>query len=99
MMDQLLVRRIVYYNTYYNCYVFIGRTNDYNPEPRDVEIPAGKTRVTFNVSVNNDDTFEGNENFTLTVNVSLPTGIMVGEPELTTVIIVDDDCECLLLSL
>ena len=78
--------------------MFIGRSNDYNPEPHDVEIPAGETRVTFTVSVNNDDIFEGNENFTLSINVSLPTGIMVGEPGQATVIIVDDDRECLVFT-
>ena len=47
----------------------------------------------FNVSINDDDMFEGNENFTLAIDVSLPTGIMVGDPRQATVIIVDDDSE------
>lgn len=78
--------------------MFLGRTNDYNPEPRDVEITVGETRVTFSVSVNDDDMFEGNENFTLAINVSLPAGIMVGDTGVTTVIIVDDDRECLVFT-
>ena len=47
----------------------------------------------FNVSINDDDMFEGYENFTLAIDVSLPTGIMVGDPSQATVIIVDDDSE------
>ena len=34
---------------------------------------------------------EGNENFTLTIDPSLPTGVSVGTPDVATVTIVDDD--------
>ena len=68
-------------------------TDDYDPKPYNVEVPAGETRVTFNVSINDDNMFEGNENFILAIDVSLPTGIMVGDPRQATVIIVDDDSE------
>ena len=52
------------------------------------------TNVTFDIAINNDDVYEGNENFMLTINLStLPTGVTVGNPDQATVTIVDDDCK------
>ena len=50
------------------------------------------TSVPFKVSVNDDDILEENENFVLTINQSLlPSGVGIGNPNLTTVIIMDND--------
>ena len=55
------------------------------------------TRVSFNISINNDDTFEDNETFTLIINTSsLPSHVIVGSPGQATVTIVDDDCKLFL---
>ena len=71
---------------------FVG--GDYNSGNYTVEIPASRSVVSFNVSITDDNVFEGNENFTLSLTVPLSTeGILVGEPRRTTVIIIDDDCE------
>ena len=51
------------------------------------------TSVPFNVSINDDNIFEENENFTLTINSLLPTGVMVGNSGQATVTIVDNDCK------
>ena len=51
--------------------------------------------VPFSVSINDDNIFEDNENFNLTINSSLPTGIMVGNPGQVTMSIVDNDCKLL----
>ena len=67
---------------------------DYGSGPYTVTFPAGVTSVPFNVSINDDMIFEGNENFTLTINSSsLPTGgtVIVGSPDQATVTIVDND--------
>ena len=54
------------------------------------------TSVPFKVSVNDDDILEENENFVLTINHSLlPSGVGIGNPNLTTVIIMDNDRELL----
>ena len=93
-MDQLLVWIKCYYTTImilYNYCNFVGV--DYNSGNYTVEIPARTSVVRFNVSITDDNVFEGNENFTLTLTVPLSTGILVGEPRQTTVIIIDDDCE------
>ena len=69
---------------------FVGA--DYNSKNYTVEIPASRRSVvSVNVSVIDDNVFEGNENFTLTLTV--PTGILVGEPGQITVVIIDDDRE------
>ena len=64
---------------------------DYTSGPYSVTFPAGVTSVPFNISINDDNIFEENENFTLTINSSLPTGVMVGNPGQATVTIVDND--------
>ena len=64
---------------------------DYTSGPYSVTFPAGVTNVPFNISIIDDNIFEENENFTLTINSSLPTGVMVGNPDQATVTIVDND--------
>ena len=66
---------------------------DYTSGPYSVTFPAGVTSVPFNITINNDNVFEDNENFTLTINSSLPTGVMAGNPGQATVTIVDNDCK------
>ena len=66
---------------------------DYTSGPYSVTFPAGVMSVQFTVSINDDNIFEENENFTLTINSSLPTGVMVGTPGQATVNIVDNDSE------
>ena len=65
---------------------------DYDSGPYTVTFSAGQTRAPFNISINDDDIFEMNENFVLTINESsLPSGIAVNTPNETIVTIVDDD--------
>ena len=66
---------------------------DYTSGPYSVTFSAGMTSVTFSISITNDSIFEENENFTLTINSSLSTGVMVGNAGQATVIIVDNDCK------
>ena len=64
---------------------------DYTSGPYTVTFSAGMLNISFNISINDDNIFEENEKFTLTIYQSLPTGVMVGNPDQTTVIIVDND--------
>ena len=67
---------------------------DYTSGPYSVTIPAGGTSVTFNVSITNDNILEIDENFMLTINASsIPTCVTPGNPNQTTVTIVDDGCK------
>ena len=50
------------------------------------------TSVSFDVPINNDDIFEGDEDFMLSIGrSSLPTDAVVGDS--VTVTIMDDDCK------
>ena len=66
---------------------------DYTPGPYSVTFPTGITSVPLNIPINDDNIFENNEIFFLTINSSLPTGVMSGNPDQATVIIVDNDCK------
>ena len=64
---------------------------DYTSGPYTVTIPAGQTTATFNVPITDDIVLEGDENFKLTINQTLPDGVTHGDPSEATVTIVDDD--------
>ena len=64
---------------------------DYTSGPYSVTFHAGVTSIPFNISINDDNIFEENENLNLTINSSLPTGVLVGNAGQATVIIVDND--------
>jgi len=53
---------------------------------------AGSTSISFNISITDNDIFEGNESFTLDINsVFLPDDVTIGDLGQATVIIFDDD--------
>ena len=64
---------------------------DYDSGPYTVTFPAGVTSASFSIPINNDTILEGNENFMLTINQTLPDGVTRGTPSEATVTIVDDD--------
>ena len=63
---------------------------DYTSGPYTVTFSAGQTTATFNVPITDDMILEGNENFMLTINQTLPTNVTRGTPNEATVIIYDD---------
>ena len=63
---------------------------DYTSGPYTVMFPAGQTTATFNVPITDNMILEGNENFMLTINQTLPTNVTRGTPGEATVIIYDD---------
>ena len=61
-------------------------------------IPAGQISIPFDVPINDDNVFEENEEFLLTVNQSTSlNGVIIGSPNVTVVIIQDNDGELLWL--
>ena len=65
---------------------------DYTSGPYTVTFAAGQTTATFDVPINDDNIYEGNEDFILNIDgASLPTGVTAGSPDEATVTIVDDD--------
>jgi len=67
---------------------------DYDSGIYTVTFPAGETRVSFNITIDNDTILEANEDFNLTViHNTLPDSVTSGDPGSATVIIVNDDCK------
>ena len=64
---------------------------DYTSGPYTVTFPAGQTTATFNIPITDDMILEGDENFMLTINQTLPDGVTRGTPSEATVTIVDND--------
>ena len=57
-------------------------------------IPAGQISVPFYVPINDDNVFEENEEFLLTIDQSSSLdGVIVGNPNVTVVNISDNDGE------
>ena len=71
---------------YYN----ITGGDDYSSGPYNVLFTAGTTNSSFTISISDDNTFEDNESFVLTIT-SLPNIITAGDPLQATVTIVDDE--------
>ena len=64
--------------------------DDYSSGPYNVTFTAGTTNSSFTISISDDNTFEDNESFVLTIT-SLPNIITAGEPLQATVTIVDNE--------
>ena len=64
---------------------------DYTSGPYSVTFPAGVTSVPFNIPIKDDNIFEYNEIFMLTIISSLSTGVQSGNPDQASVHIVDND--------
>ena len=65
----------------------------------NVSLSAGTNRISFSVPITNDNLLEYNEEFDLIINQSsLPFNVNFGNVYQTTVTIVDDDGELLVLS-
>ena len=65
---------------------------DYHSGPYTVTFPAGEESVSLRISINDDNIFEHNENFVLSINgSSLRTGVYIDNLNETIVTIVDND--------
>ena len=69
--------------------------SDYVSGPFNVTIFAGQTNVSFPVPITNDDIYEQNEEFILTIDQSSTlSGVLIGSSNTTTVVIMDkSDCK------
>ena len=65
---------------------------DYSSGPYNVIIPSGQISVPFDVPINDDNVFEENEEFFLTIDQSSSlNGVIIGSPNVTVVNISDND--------
>ena len=74
------------------CYCIITGGDDYQRGPFSVTIPAGEISVPFNISIIDDNIFEENESFTLTIeSSSLPSRFLLQPDCVLIITIVDND--------
>ena len=72
----------------------IGGGIDYDSGLYNVTFPSGRTTVSFNVPINDDNVLEYDEQFDLTIiSSSLPNGFTVDNPSQVVVTIIDNDSE------
>ena len=64
--------------------------DDYDSGSYDITFTAGTISSSFTITINDDNTFEDNESFVVTIT-SLPSIITVNSPRQATVTIIDDD--------
>ena len=75
---------------YYYTYIYVG--DDYKSGPFNVTIPTGETTAYFNISVIDDDVFEADESFSVTIDPSSLSSTLLLRPSCLLIIrIVDDD--------
>ena len=69
---------------------------DYDSGPYTVTFTAGETSVPFDVPINDDEIFEDDESFQLSIiRRSLPDDVTRGNPGRATLTIVNNDSELL----
>ena len=73
-------------------YVITGG-HDYMVESLDVTISAVEIIVPYNISIHNDNVFEANESFILTIDSSSVPSRVIVQPDCVTVVTIVDDCE------
>ena len=77
-------------------HTYIGSDIDYASGPYTITFGVQVTIVSFNISIINDDIFEGDETFYLTIDASSLhsyTNVGVGSLFQATVIITRNDCK------
>ena len=75
----------------------ISDGEDYTGGDYPVVFPARSTKESFSIPITNDDIFETDETFFLTLVIPQPAqaiGVMRGDPFMATVTIINDDGEC-----
>ena len=73
--------------------------DDYRGREFPVFFPAGETKANFSIPIVDDNIFEFDENFFITLEIPQPAaniGVMRGQPFQATVTITDDEGECVL---
>ena len=69
---------------------YVGGGVDYNSGPYTVQFDVGVMRATLNISINDDNIFEDNEMFIVSINSSsLPNRVTIGSHSQSTVTIIE----------
>ena len=67
--------------------------DDYVAGPFNVTIKKGTKSIYFNISIKDDDLYEGNEKFKCFIGEDTPKGIVQASPHEAIVEIIDDECK------
>ena len=79
----------------------ISDGEDYTGGDYPVIFPARSTKESFSIPITNDDIFETDKTFFLTLVIPQPAqdiGMMRGDPFMATVTIINDERECSVIS-
>ena len=93
----LMITRVCFSDSNY----VISDGEDYTGGDYPVIFPAGSTKESFSIPITNDDIFETDETFFLTLVIPPPAqaiGVMRGDPYVATVTIRNDEGECSVIS-
>ena len=71
------------------CFVIKGGGVDYFSGPYNVTFPIGSTNVSFDITIVDDNVFEFDEIFNISIT-SITNGPIVGTPAVATVTIIDN---------
>ena len=71
------------------CVYISGGGVDFNSATQTATITAGSSSSTINITVNDDNIVEGDEMFTMTLNVPTSPGITAGSITMATATIID----------
>ena len=74
---------------------------DYTGGDYSVIFPVRSTKANFSIPITDDDIFENDETFFLTLVIPQPAqdiGVMRGDPFMANVTTIDDDGECSVIS-
>lgn len=72
--------------------MFLTGNVDYESRPFTLQFNTFLTHFRFGVLIIDDNTFEGNENFNISIDSSeLPNNVIVGQPSEVVIEISDDD--------
>ena len=70
-------------------FVALGNNVDFSSVTQNAIITAGTNTSTVNIPIENDDIVEGDETFTMNLNVPVSPGIIAGTITMATATIID----------
>ena len=70
-------------------FCLLGGNVDFNSAAQNATITAGTNSSTVNITVTNDNIVEGDELFTINLNVPVSPGIIAGAVTMSTATIID----------
>ena len=78
--------------TYFCMYFTEGACDNFLSEQLEVHFPAGASAVMVPINITNDDVFEFSRTYNVLIDEEmLPDYVVVGDPDLVTIVLREDD--------